>query len=130
LYHPYFNDTLIDYNVAIVFLPEPITDVQSVQLNEDKNVPKEDEELDVAGWGLWELGWDRISLNGPKAVTLNYVTNEMCTQEPYKWHDMYITDRTMCAIGDEEESIYFGDFGKKFVHWLLLNRAVATKFFV
>jgi hypothetical protein len=41
VYHPYYNDTEFDNDVALIFLPDPVMDFTPVQLNEDKNVPKE-----------------------------------------------------------------------------------------
>lgn len=130
LYHPYYKDEFApDYDVAIVFLPEPVTDVQPVQLNEDKNVPNEDEELDVAGWGVYNW-WDEISEDGPRSVTLNYIgANEMCSLPPYMWAEWLITDSTMCVIGDEGKSAYLGDSGECF-HKLLVPLMKAANVFL
>ena len=96
IYHPYYNDTSLEYDVAIVFLPEPVTDTMPVQLNEDANVPKDDAMLDVAGWGAYDANYT-LSWEGPRSVEVKYVSNEACTRKPYRWPDDLITNDMMCA---------------------------------
>ena len=98
IYHPFYNDTSLQYDVAIVFLPEPVTDTMPVQLNEDANVPKDDAMLDVAGWGAYDAKYT-LSWGGPRSVEVKYVSNEACTRKPYRWPDDWITDDMMCASG-------------------------------
>jgi secreted trypsin-like serine protease len=112
VYHPYFNEDLLENDVALIFLPEPVMDVMPVQLNEDKNVPKADDQLDVAGWGMFDINIPRLNAWGPEAVTLNYVPNDACTKKPYRWREEWIVDSSMCAIGDEApKSGCIGDSG-------------------
>jgi hypothetical protein len=121
VYHPYYNDIgyyveggVVEYDVALIFLPEPVTDVMPVQLNEDKKVPKADAQLDLAGWGWFDMKVRHLNPWGPEAVTLDYVPNDACTKKPYRWQRVTTIDRSsMCAIGDEApKSGCFGDSGK------------------
>jgi secreted trypsin-like serine protease len=94
-------------DVAILFLPTPINDIKPVTLNTDPQVPANDDPLDVAGWGLTDEGdgqMPRSFPRYPKAVTINYLTNEACTSEPYKWSASRITDQMMCATADDKDS--------------------------
>ncbi|KAL7480009.1 hypothetical protein ACHAW6_005723 [Cyclotella cf. meneghiniana] len=97
VYHPEWNDATFENDVALIFLPEAITDITPVQLNEDPNVPISGAPLDVAGWGLTVDGIPRLSVV-PNSVTLDYVTNEACTKKPYRWPQEVIKDSMMCAI--------------------------------
>jgi hypothetical protein len=100
--------------VALIFLPEPITDVETVQLNEDKHVPTAGDQLDVAGWGIFKKGVPYLNAWGPEAATLNYISNDQCTKKPYRWREEYIFDSHLCAIGDEAPmSSCSGDSGKR-----------------
>jgi hypothetical protein len=84
-----------------------------VQLNEDKNVPKADDQLDLAGWGYFDINIPRLNSWGPEAVTLNYVPNDACTKKPFHWRDEWIADSSLCTIGDEApKSACFGDSGE------------------
>eukprot|EP00956_Cyclotella_meneghiniana_P003679 scaffold4471_cov68-Cyclotella_meneghiniana.AAC.6 len=110
IYHPYFNGTSFEYDVAIVFLPEPVTDTMPVQLNEDANVPKDDAILDVAGWGIYDANYT-LSYEGPQSVEIKYVSNEACTRKPHRYPDHWITDDMMCASGKPGEDSCGGDSG-------------------
>jgi hypothetical protein len=106
VYHPNYNATQFDNDVALVFLPNPVTDFTPVQLNEDKNVPKDGDKVNVAGWGY-------PSYDGPAEATLKYVPNEACSNKPYRWPEEYILDSTTCAVDyEKEKSICWGDSGE------------------
>eukprot|EP00956_Cyclotella_meneghiniana_P033434 scaffold96170_cov22-Cyclotella_meneghiniana.AAC.1 len=102
IYHPYYNDTAFEYDVAIVFLPEPVRDAMPVQLNQDAKTPKDDAMLDVAGWGIYDANFT-LSWEGPQSVEVKYVTNEACTRKPHRYPDHWITDDMMCASGKPGE---------------------------
>ncbi|KAL7503206.1 hypothetical protein ACHAWX_000573 [Stephanocyclus meneghinianus] len=109
VYHPEWNDATFENDVALIFLPEAITDITPVQLNEDPNIPISGAPLDVAGWGRPDADLPFLSVV-PNAVTLDYVTNEACTKEPYWWSDSDIKDSMMCAI-ETGKSACLGDSG-------------------
>ena len=50
VYHPGFDPLTTDNDVAILFLPEPISNLTTVTLNTDPNVPIDDAPLDISGW--------------------------------------------------------------------------------
>jgi hypothetical protein len=80
VYHPYYDKANSWYNDgAIIFLPNPVTDVVPVQLNENSKVPKAEETLDASGWGRFDAKKPYINW-APAAVNLTYVgDNEVCT---------------------------------------------------
>lgn len=112
VYHPNYTDLNIgyDYNVAIIFLPTAITDITPVKLNEDPDVPVSGAPLDASGWGTTDPNIPGLNLSGPHAVTLDYLTNEACTKNPYKWSNDSITDSMMCAFA-KMKSLCLGDGG-------------------
>ncbi|KAL7480010.1 hypothetical protein ACHAW6_005724 [Cyclotella cf. meneghiniana] len=109
IYHPEWNDSTTENDVALIFLPEAINDITPVQLNEDPNIPISGAPLDVAGWGRPDADLSFSSVV-PNAVTLDYVTNEACTKKPYRWWDSDIKDSMMCAI-ENGKSACQGDSG-------------------
>jgi secreted trypsin-like serine protease len=72
IYHPEYDHETGNNDVAILFLPRPITNYTPVLLNADPSIPVDNAPLDVAGWGLTENGYSF----SPHAVTVNYITNE------------------------------------------------------
>jgi hypothetical protein len=116
VYHPYYNDDGASppYNdVALIFLPNPVMDFTPVQLNEDKNVPKDGDKVNVAGWGVFDVDFRILNYWGPEEVTYDYVPNEACSKKPYRWPEEYIHDSTLCAVDYEaERSACSGDSGE------------------
>jgi hypothetical protein len=113
VYHPYYNDTEYINDVALIFLPNPVTDYTPVQLNEDKNVPKDGDKVNMAGWGEFDRSFPMLNRWGPAEITYDYVTNEACTKNPYRWPEWLIHEETLCAADyEEEKSACFGDSGE------------------
>jgi hypothetical protein len=113
VYHPYYNEAERDNDVALIFLPNPVTDFTPVQLNEDKNVPKDGDKVNVAGWGASDKRFWALNFRGPAEVTYNYVPNEACSKKPNRWPEEYIRDSNLCANDYKtEKSICFGDNGE------------------
>eukprot|EP00804_Cyclotella_cryptica_P021629 CCRYP_020893-RA/>CCRYP_020893-RA protein AED:0.02 eAED:0.02 QI:69/1/0.66/1/1/1/3/181/450 len=106
IYHPNWNWTTSDNDVAILFLPDAVRDITPVKLNDDPNIPIAGSPLDVAGWGLTEFGFPSV----PSAVTLNYITNQACTKKPYRWKDEVILNSMMCSTAEGKSQCY-GDSG-------------------
>ncbi|KAL7533164.1 hypothetical protein ACHAWF_004365 [Thalassiosira exigua] len=79
--NPYPDSVESDNDFALIILssdvPSDVTHVVPLALNEDTNRPIADEHLEVLGWGVTETG--RLS-NIPLTATLDYITNEMCTE--------------------------------------------------
>ena len=113
-FHPDYPSTF-DNDVAVLLLSTPIYDIKPVILNTDPDVPAEGAPLDVSGWGIIDEGYGEVPrayTRFPWAVTLDYITNEACTSDPYKWViDDDITDQMMCAFAEEKDSCS-GDSGR------------------
>jgi len=107
IYHPGWNWTTYDNDVAILFLPDSVTDITPVQLNDDPKIPVAGAPLDVVGWGMTERGFPTV----PSAVTLNYITNEACTKKPYRWKDEQILDSMMCSTAEGKSQCYSDEGG-------------------
>eukprot|EP00804_Cyclotella_cryptica_P024832 CCRYP_001781-RA/>CCRYP_001781-RA protein AED:0.18 eAED:0.09 QI:0/0/0/0.75/1/1/4/0/378 len=103
VYHPEYNDTTIENDVAIIFLHTAITDITPVQLNEDPNVPVAGAPLDVAGWGRTDLD-NQAQSPVPHAASVDYLTNEECTKKPYRWREEQIYISMMCAFADGKDA--------------------------
>jgi hypothetical protein len=115
VYHPYYNDNDIEYDndVALIFLPYPVTDFTPVQLNEDKNVPKDGDKVNVAGWGVFDVDYQVINMWSPAEIIYDYVLNEACSKKPYRWPEEYIRDSSLCANDYKtKKSGCFGDSGE------------------
>ncbi|KAL3804640.1 hypothetical protein HJC23_008455 [Cyclotella cryptica] len=112
VYHPDYQpgDVVSRNNVAILFLPEAVTDITPIKLNDDPNLPSsEGDPLDIAGWGATS-GFVPINSNVPMAVTLEYVSREACTKKPYRWAEEYVKDTMFCGIAQGKGPCY-GDGG-------------------
>eukprot|EP00970_Alexandrium_tamarense_P000139 scaffold18_cov241-Alexandrium_tamarense.AAC.2 len=109
--HPEYNSYTIENDVALLYLPNGMYDIDPVQLNEDPNVPVDGSPLDLAGWGAYNItDYYSYYSNVPLSTTLNYVTNADCMSPPFIWQEGDITDSMMCAI-DEDSSACYGDSG-------------------
>lgn len=123
----YSNATVYDVDVALIFLPHPVSWITPVTLNENSKVPATGAPLDVAGWGT--TAWDNTT-NPPQAkdpspvlkeTTLNYITNEQCTSPPNLYPPSYVTNNMMCVSHAAGTAECAGDSGMFFTlhHWLL-----------
>ena len=112
--HPEYNSTTYDNDVAIICLNSPVNDtIKPVKLNVDDNIPETGEEFQVMGWGYTDASntnnTKKLS-NIPQIATVDYITNEACTKDPYKYTDGRITDNMMCAAAEDKDSCK-GDSG-------------------
>jgi hypothetical protein len=99
----YNNGTAYNPDVALIFLPHPVSWITPVMLNENSKVPATGAPLDLAGWGA--TAWDNTT-NPPqpkdpspvlKETTLNYITNNQCSSPPFLLTLDNVTDNMMCA---------------------------------
>jgi secreted trypsin-like serine protease len=110
--HPDYNKVPHDKDVAIIILPQAVSGITPVTLNENPRVPAAGVPLDVAGWGQTqtpELGG--VSSPVLKKTTLNFITNEQCTSPPFKYTPANITENMLCAFEEDTDSCQ-GDSGK------------------
>ena len=114
---------VLDNDFALIFLPQPITDVDPVELNDDPNIPANaGDDVVAIGWGYTipdPVGPSGIP-NRPQTVTLEYATNDQCNID---------SANQMCAYGeielldkpDEKMGTCQGDSGKSaFLHPLFI----------
>ena len=112
--HPDYNKVPHDKDVAIIILPQAVSGITPVTLNENPRVPAAGVPLVVAGWGQTqtpELGG--VSSPVLKKTTLNFITNEQCTSPPFNYIPENITENMMCASADGT-GIASGDSGTAF----------------
>ena len=84
-------------DIALFFLPFPVGEddhFKYATLNEDPNVPADNETLFVSGWGITESGSQSPILLG---TNVDYITNEQCA-EYVPLGGPTITDGMMCAF--------------------------------
>eukprot|EP00956_Cyclotella_meneghiniana_P025316 scaffold52625_cov74-Cyclotella_meneghiniana.AAC.6 len=111
VYHPKYNQKgNFDNDVAIVFLPSPITDITPVRLNTNKNIPKDGDLVDVAGWGKYDNDINELS-DIPNGLNLSYVSNEACHSNPHRMPEQWILDSMLCLAGEEGKQECSGDSG-------------------
>lgn len=90
-------------DVAVLFLPTPVTNITPVILNEDPNVPESGDPLDMAGWG------PALFASVLRSITQSYVPSENCAA--------YVQDMSrnpgnmMCAYA-EGRKFEYGDAGE------------------
>ena len=112
VYHPKYNQKgNFDNDVAIVFLPSPITDITPVRLNTNKNIPKDGDLVDVAGWGKYDNDINELS-DIPNGLNLSYVSNEACHSNPHRMPEQWILDSMLCLAGEEGKQECSGDSGE------------------
>ena len=92
---------------ALIFLPNPITDIDPILLNNDAGIPVEDEELTITGWGATNS--NPISLLLQKA-NVTYISNEDCASPPNQYDPDQIKESNMCAEAPGKDTC-FGDSG-------------------
>jgi len=116
VWHPEYNlneETSVDKDYALIFLPEEITTIDPVGLNSNVNLPTDGDDLEAFGWGLEDSKDDDLP-NVPNTVTVQYVTNEECGEAYGKdtkhFSAATITDFQLCAAGNGKDTCQ-GDSG-------------------
>jgi secreted trypsin-like serine protease len=116
--HPLYDPTILNYDVALLFLPTEVTDIAPLLLNDDPDLPTDGEQLELAGWGsITPTEEDAFYPDVPYEVTVDYMTDEECAGELYLWTTAYgdwtFTDIMMCAFAPGKASC-LGDSGEHF----------------
>ena len=91
---------------ALIFLPNPITDIDPILLNNDAGIPVEDEELTIIGWGETNLTQSNFPTILQKA-NVSYVSNDQCVES---YPSDQIKESSMCAAAPGKGAC-FGDSG-------------------
>ncbi|KAL7427101.1 hypothetical protein ACHAXM_000823 [Skeletonema potamos] len=100
-------------DIALIFLPCGVTPEGGfAKLNEDANIPVDNEELRLTGWGYTKGGGP--GSNNLLETQLNYMTNNTECQDSFIFSDdgekVDITDGMLCAAKEETGACY-GDSG-------------------
>ena len=83
-------------------------DLPTITLNTNDNVPQNNAELTVIGFGDTNPGSPYVAPDRLHEVTVNYIPNNRCTQSAYP--DRLINDASLCAL-DNREDACGGDSG-------------------
>jgi len=103
VYHPRYNPNTHDFDVAILFLPTSMSNITTITMNQDPNIPTQGDPLEVAGWGA-TTNDDQSFSDVLLSVDLNYLTNTACTTPPFQYENNRITNNMMCAFAPEKDS--------------------------
>lgn len=100
--HPKWNtevnpETNVNSNddFAVVILPEPITNIEPVELNAQSDLPTEGDQLDVFGWGITQLDPREVRPTTPRTASVFYVPNKECSTRKFVPYD--ISSNQMCT---------------------------------
>ena len=101
---PFENGAYLDTDFSLIILPNPVTDIDPVALNEDPNVPANaGDELEIFGWGYTNYS-SRILPDLPQIASIGYVLDVDCNKF------VSSTSNQLCAI-DETQATCQGDSG-------------------
>jgi len=107
--HPEYDSNSVDNDFALMFLPEDIDDIEPVALNSDPDFLTDGEELEAFGWGDTDPDPEKVGAsNVPYTVTVDYVPNDQCAQDPNLYLPERITSNMLCAA-DEGKDTCQGD---------------------
>ena len=116
--HPDWNHRTFDNDYALIILDEPVDDIPVLTLMNDTDKPLSDkQELEVIGWGTTGSG-ESLS-NKPLSATVNYVTNERCTDgNPFNYTPGIIKSSMICAADvPSTQDACQGDSGMYVLHF-------------
>jgi trypsin len=104
LRHPKYDDTTLQFDLALFKIDGNITLTDLVKINEDPKVPFFGEKLTVVGWGTTEYSLiSRVIQDVMHEVEVQYVGNTRCKQIPDEFGVTMgdkIFDDMMCAGGE------------------------------
>jgi len=117
--HPSYTTTAIMNDYSIAKLYGQATNVNPVRINNRRNVPLDNDILNVFGWGVTSEGISSSSSDKLQSTTVNSISNKVCSQTSgdYEIIDMvgtksvqtisyngFITDNMMCAHSDGKDA--------------------------
>ncbi len=76
--HPDYDIISLDYDVAVIFLPNPIGGIPTVKMQMDSSTPEDGDPVDIVGWGITEFGNNGTYSDVPIAADIEYINNEDC----------------------------------------------------
>jgi hypothetical protein len=103
--HEKYSHTTLDYDFALLRLPEPFEEPALVQLNQDSATPAANSNPRVIGWGRTEYNGDPSPVQ--KYADLTYVEQDECLRQ---FGNQYITDQMLCAYSEGTDACQ-GDSG-------------------
>eukprot|EP00521_Asterionellopsis_glacialis_P011232 CAMPEP_0195294664 /NCGR_PEP_ID=MMETSP0707-20130614/15666_1 /TAXON_ID=33640 /ORGANISM="Asterionellopsis glacialis, Strain CCMP134" /LENGTH=617 /DNA_ID=CAMNT_0040355701 /DNA_START=142 /DNA_END=1995 /DNA_ORIENTATION=+ len=110
--HELYDPTTYAYDYLLVKLSGKSTH-EPVRLNVNRNVPEDNQELTVMGWGVDNVN-SKTSVPVLSTATVNYERNEECKQSQSSQssfsYEPYLRDHMMCAWDHGEDSCQ-GDSG-------------------
>jgi Trypsin len=103
--HEKFSHTSLDFDFALIRLPEPFEKPEVVKLNQDSATPTANSSPRVIGWGRTEYNGSPSPVQ--KYADLKYVEQEECLRQ---FGNQYITDQMLCAYSEGTDACQ-GDSG-------------------
>ena len=117
--HPGYTDASgsFDNDVMVIKLYGWSSKHQVVRLNQDQNIPIDNEDLHVAGWGVVNTATEQTA-DKLKDVSVYYMTNEECKSKTGRiegYTQLFtlknkITDNMMCALDVGEDACQGGEY--------------------
>jgi len=109
LEHPDYDIITLDYDVAIIFLPNPIGGVPTVKMQKNSSMLEDGDPVDIVGWGITLPGDDESYSDVPIAADIEYLNNEDC-EVYYEDEGFEIFSSQICVRADGK-STCSGDSG-------------------
>lgn len=113
LQHPTYKDAAgsFDNDFLVIKLFGWSSDGNVARINSNPNIPQNQEEVYVAGWGVVNTNTDKTA-DRLKEVSVNYMTNDVCRSKKGNiqgYNQMFslsnkISGNMMCALDDGEDS--------------------------
>lgn len=103
-------DDLWDNDVAVILLPEPVTNIVPIALNNNPDTPESGDVLEAIGWGETE---DDFFPYLPSTVNVNYITNEECVNPngpPDGYFPQWVTENMLCAAAPGKVRLFCAVF--------------------
>ena len=99
--HPKYNDITLEYDFLILKLSSPVTTIKPVEINRNKAIPVDGDDLSVVGFGLNADGSEPRYLQEATVQAVNYaICNRQYINEGGALNDAIM----LCAAGDGTDS--------------------------
>ena len=99
--HPKYNDITLEYDFLILKLSSPVTTLKPVDINRNKGIPVDGDDLSVAGFGFITNGSDPRYLQEATVQAVNYaICNRQYINEGGALNEAIM----LCAAGDGKDA--------------------------